>query len=87
MDQETALYLELEGYSISCGNGTLTIVDAMDDLLMQHKLKFGEGEIVVSGDGKSETDCRYRLAFVMRWLMNEEEWYVDITESMKAAME
>eukprot|EP00956_Cyclotella_meneghiniana_P034994 scaffold110165_cov67-Cyclotella_meneghiniana.AAC.1 len=55
---ETTLYLELEGYSISCGNGTLTIVDSMDDLLMQHKLKFGEGEIVVSGDGKSETDCR-----------------------------
>ena len=92
VDQETTLYLELEGFSIKCGNGILTIVDALDDLLMQHRLTFGEGEIVVSGDGKSETDCRYRLAFVMRWLMNEEEWYIDtstlrLTDGMKAAME
>ena len=89
VDQETSLYLELEGYSISCENGTLTIVDSMDDLLMQHRLKFGDGEIVVAGEGKSLTDCRYRLAFVVRWLKNESEFYSDtstlrLTADMKA---
>lgn len=92
VDQETTKYVELDGFSISCGNGTLTIVDPLDDLLMQHRLEFGEGEVVVRGEGKTETDLRYRIAFVMRWLGNEEEFYTDtstlrLTASMKKAME
>ena len=91
VDQDTNKYVELEGFSISCGNGTLTIIDALDDLLMQHRLDFGEGEVVVSEEGKTETDLRYRMAFVMRWLKNEEEFYTDtstlrLTPSMKEAM-
>ena len=62
---------------------------------MHHRLKFGDGEIVVmGGEGKSEMDCRYRMAFVMQWLRNEDEFYTNYTDtstlrltvSMKEAM-
>ena len=95
VDQEMSKYVELDGFLINCGNYTITVLDPLDDLLMQHGVKFHQGTIEVAGkDGKDDddTDCRYRIAFVMRWLRNEEEFYTDtstlrLTDNMKKAME
>ena len=98
VDQDVTKYVELEGFSISCGNGTITVLDPLDDVLMQHGVSFDDGHIEVKGkkskdthDGE-ETDLRYRVAFVMRWLRNEEEFYTDtstvrLTDDMKRAMQ
>ncbi len=97
IEQDVSKYLMLESFSIKCGEGHITILDPLDDVLMQHGVMFEDLSLVqvIDTEGRNgnegETDLRHRIAFVMRWLGNEEEYYMDtstirLNEKMKEAM-
>jgi hypothetical protein len=69
-------YLEIDCYSIECGDGHLTVLDPMDDVFGQHGLCFDSLELVAVRE-RGSTDLRHRFAVVMRRCGNVEEFYMD----------
>ena len=56
-------------FQFHCGDGWVTILDPIDDLLMCHDLVF-----------LNQDDCDvegYRVAWVFRWLANAQDFFVD----------
>jgi hypothetical protein len=77
--QETRGYITFECFSIICGDGHLTILDPLDDVLGTHGLTFEDlalDSVETKQDNNCGTDMRWRVAFVMRRLENVEEYFV-----------
>lgn len=56
-------------FQFACGNGWLTVLDPIDDLLMCHDVVFlSEDEADVEG---------YRVCWVFRWLRTPQDFFVD----------
>jgi hypothetical protein len=78
--QKTRGYKTFECFSMMCGDGHLTILDPLDDVLGTHGLTFDDltlESVETKQDNNCGTDMRWRVAFVMRRLENLEEYFVD----------
>ena len=83
LGQSKKEYITLKCFAIKCGDGYLTILDPLDDVLGTHGVTFDDLtlESVTEAEDEEEggcaTDMRWRVAFVMRTLENIEEYFVD----------
>lgn len=89
VDQETKKYIEHPCMSFPLGDGNLSILDPLDDVLMQHGVRWEDCElhdiVTMTEDGVEcmrevggdNDDLRWRVAFVMRRCTNMKEFYSD----------
>jgi hypothetical protein len=75
--QNVSDYIEIDCYSMECGDGHLTVLDPMDDVFGQHGLDFENLELVAVKEKGTGTDLRHRYAIVMRHCENVEEFFMD----------
>jgi len=70
MESSSKEYHATPIHQFSCGNGTVSILDPIDDLLMTHSAKFEKGL-------RRSDPTGYRICWSMRWLSGVRDFYTD----------
>ena len=60
-------YTALPSFQFTCGKGTISILDPVDDFMMTHEASFANDEDMAG----------YRWGFSIRWLASEKDFYTD----------
>ena len=63
-------YKVMPTFQFQCGEGTVSVLDPIDDLLMTHGAAFEQCTLESNHSG-------YRLGFTIRWLQSAKDFYVD----------
>ena len=66
--KDPTCYVVKPAYQMRCGAGTLSVLDAVDDLILTHGADFE----LLDGDETS-----WRVGWTWRWLQADEEFYDD----------
>ena len=66
--QQTRHYITSPSFQIRMGDGWITVLDVIDDMLMVHSVDWDDRD-----DEASETDVRF--AWVYRWLQVTHDYY------------
>ena len=68
-------YVTSFAYQMTCADGWITVLDPLDDLMMRHELEFAV-ETTEEDEYPPLNEC-YRDAWVIRWLKEEADFFVD----------